>query len=785
MSVVVTSRPSASAPLHELPDIDRFVEVCGFSKEHIAEYIQSEFTSDQGKADRLREQLEYNPLVESVCSVPLNCAIVCHLWRTLEEALPTTMTELYKKIILNVILRNMKKKDEFKHISSLTNFNILPKELQQSWELLCKFAYETIARDQIVFSEQELADIFPCSLENILCFGLLQTANTILEMGYGRSFHFLHLTFQEYLAALYMVKQISESGPFPEQFMSILDLGSNPSHYDILCRFICGIYFNDMEFICFTDIQPFIPKFRRIPCLCAFEAKSKYLCTELLDGIHTGYPFCPTHSSYDCAAMLYAINYINNIRQSGKLKFNMYLYFGNSGVIIREAQIRELADILAKKDGMLQIQVLELNCNELTDKSISDLFQRASSSFRSLYRLNLEGNKIGSHSIALLGKSTTNKLRRLLLSDCSLGVSGMQALEDAVSGGSLRALEHLNLAGSLTSDADVNGALLATSLNTIMSCNFGLEHLDLSRNNLGIPGASALSRILGDRYKITSSLQELGLSPAIDINLNETNLGDKGLILLAECSGHINMHRLYLNGNDIHATGVSYLADGIDSGRIVVQEDLSLASNPLGLEGIGEVGRILSSIHCQLREVILSRCHLGTTSSSANISASAVHINQQKVCHALQNNTIEKLGLEGNNFTGDGIHNLFGVLQLFPCLKMLWTDQCGITSDDLKLLLEYFKDSNILRGLEYWDLGMNEIDDEGAVAFVDHLPSLFPNLGCGNFSIGIYFSGNFAFFEHHTNSVINRKLHSLIEVPAAHTIRTLHGVNAYFFYYAL
>ena len=98
ISVVVTSRPSASAPLHELPDIDRFVEVCGFSKEHIVEYIQSEFTSNQGKADSLREQLEGNPLVESVCSVPLNCAIVCHLWRTLEEALPTTMTELYTKL---------------------------------------------------------------------------------------------------------------------------------------------------------------------------------------------------------------------------------------------------------------------------------------------------------------------------------------------------------------------------------------------------------------------------------------------------------------------------------------------------------------------------------------------------------------------------------------------------------------------------------------------------------------------------------------------------------------
>ena len=744
VSVVLTSRPSATASLHQLPYIDRFVEVRGFSKEHIVEYIQSEFTSDQGKADRLREQLEGNPLVESVCSVPLNCAIICHLWRTLEEALPTTMTELYTKIILNVILRNIQKKDEFKHISSLTNFNILPKgSLQPSWELLCKFAYKAIVRDQIVFSEEELADFFPHGLENVLCFGLLQTASILLETGYGTSFHFLHLTFQEYLAALYIVKQISESDPSPEQFVSIVE----SSHYAAVCRFICGIYFNEIEFAHFSDIQPFISisKFCQTPCHCGFEAKSKDFCTKLLDSlaILDSYTFY-ARSSYDCAAIVYVINYINIPRGS------MNILFGNSGV--REAQIRELADILAKTDGMLQVQQLDLSCNELTDKSVVDLFQRASSSFKSFSWLDLQGNKIGSHSITSLGKSTSNQLRALTLSDCPLGVSGMQALEDAVSSGSLHALEELYLAGSLTSDADVNGALLAISLNAVISYNFGLKHLDLSRNNLGTPGASALSRILDHQY----TSQELsGSSPgaqAMNINLDKTNLGDKGLIPFAECSGHINVRRLSLNGNDIHATGVSYLADGVGSGKIVLDE-LSLDSNPLGLEGIEEIGRIMSSTHCQLKRISLRRCHLTTpgtwlsASSTVNlhISASAVGIIQQKVCHPLQTNTIEILILDGNTFTGDGMCNLFGLLQLCPCLKTLYTSQCGITSDDLKLLLEHFQDSpivNRLRGLEYWDLDMNEIDDDGAIALMDHLPSLFPNLDFGNLGTGINFSRN-------------------------------------------
>ena len=105
LSVIVTSRPYASASLRKLPCIDRLVEVLGFSKNNILEFIQCEFAGDRDKVSGLLEQLEGNPLIESVCSVPLNCAIICHLWHHFDGALPTTMTELYTKIILNVILR--------------------------------------------------------------------------------------------------------------------------------------------------------------------------------------------------------------------------------------------------------------------------------------------------------------------------------------------------------------------------------------------------------------------------------------------------------------------------------------------------------------------------------------------------------------------------------------------------------------------------------------------------------------------------------------------------------
>ena len=132
LSAIVTSRPSSSTSIRDLQCIDRLVEVCGFSKENITEFIQCEFASDSDreKGSGLLKQLEDNPLIESVCSIPLNCTIICHLWHQFQGSLPTTMSELYTKIILNVILRNIKKIPQHENIPSLSKFDAMPDGLQ-------------------------------------------------------------------------------------------------------------------------------------------------------------------------------------------------------------------------------------------------------------------------------------------------------------------------------------------------------------------------------------------------------------------------------------------------------------------------------------------------------------------------------------------------------------------------------------------------------------------------------------------------------------------------------
>ena len=661
MSVIVTSRPSASAPLRELPDIDRFVEVRGFSKEHILEYIRSEFTSDQGKAYRLEEHLVCNPLVESVCSVPLNCAIVCHLWRTLEEALPTTMTEVYTKIILNLILRNIRKFDAYNSVLKLPKFDSLPADLQQSWWLLCEFAFRALEKDQLVFSQEELEAFFPEGLaldKRILCFGLLQSAESV---GVGISFHFLHLTFQEYLAALYLTRQ-----PTDKQLEAFQTHKLSRHRFRMVWRFFFGTNSN-LEFT--GDTYSFVQQ--TLKCVagdppdhlsvyhCASEAQNvlinkivaQYLVT---DPFHNTISFGSPRTAHDCSAILYVID---NFQECG---YDLEINFGNAN----ENQLEALMHILASKKGKLWISKLDLSGSRLTGSSLQS------------------------------------------------------AAHDDV----LAKLEILNLEGSLTSGAHTNAMWLATLLQALSDHCPNLEDLNLSNNNLGVPGASALAK----------------LHVSDQLYLNKTNLGDEGLTILVESLKAISS--LELADNDIHASGVSCLADAVCSGGLKLVSKiygmLDLSGNPLGLDGTIAIGRMLSSSHCKSLNVHLSRCDLTTAGgdlpSTDFMSCEAVG---QQLCLITQTSTIGRLYLDHNSFTDNGIHILAGFIHLCPGLNCLSTSDCGITSDDLIWLLGKLKCSSpgLCSELEEWCLQDNQIDGRGVSALVDHLP-LLPHLWCGRYT---------------------------------------------------
>ena len=119
LTVVVTSR---SVPVAQ-QSISRFVTVQGFSEESIQSYIQCEFSSNPEKSCNITEQLENNPLVGSMCSVPINLSMICNFCQSCDGPLPSTMPELYKKLAWNFARLKIDSTKE------LSNYRDLPDEL--------------------------------------------------------------------------------------------------------------------------------------------------------------------------------------------------------------------------------------------------------------------------------------------------------------------------------------------------------------------------------------------------------------------------------------------------------------------------------------------------------------------------------------------------------------------------------------------------------------------------------------------------------------------------------
>ena len=513
-------------------------------------------------------------MIESVCSVPLNCAIICNLWHTLDRVLPSTLTELYAQIVLNVVLRNLKKRKLCKSCQILESFDTIPVEEQEIFWLTCEFAYSCLSQDKIVFTNNEIS--LPLILDpsdKFLCLGLLQCARSLLPVGRGFSFHFAHLTIQEFLAALHLVTLSNK------EKLKVCEAHADSDRFAMVWRFVFGLGCKkegsySRKVICLDDkvVDRFLSMDSDVMdgankimlCHCSMESLNHTVHSKIsneLSGQFKGFYSSIAHTSHDCVAVFHVLRHTSHCS-------DMAINLSDCG--LTDKLLMELTDILYRAGGRLRFKELSLDSNKLTDKGITDLFNRASASFSSLDTLSLTGNKI-TYIMPLF--PSFNKLQFLNLSDNPLGVSGIQSLETAVQAGVLVNLWVLKLSNTLTGDADINGALLTTLLPFIASHCPQLRELDLSRNNLGVPGASALGGLS------TSNRSMLTL------NLNDTN---------------------------ITAEAVAAFTITTRPSKPFYYWSLILNDNPLGYDGRLAIFRMLRSETCPITSLHLDNTDLTT-----------------------------------------------------------------------------------------------------------------------------------------------------------------------------
>ena len=232
--VILSSRPAATQRFRQNATL--WVEVVGFMKEQVLQYINSYFENNKEKCTSLINHLEQHQNLMNICYLPLHCAMLTYIYKV-DGTLPKTETEFYQDFTLSLLSRVIYKQDKQKNLSDINSCDELPKEVKDVFHKVCKLAFKATVDSRQVFKDSEVHDIHisGSSGSDKESIGLVVIDRYFAKFGVNNTYSFLHLTLQEYLAAVYISK-LNES----EQ-ISIVSMHCRESYLTVTLCFLFGI----------------------------------------------------------------------------------------------------------------------------------------------------------------------------------------------------------------------------------------------------------------------------------------------------------------------------------------------------------------------------------------------------------------------------------------------------------------------------------------------------------------------------------------------------------------
>uniref|UniRef100_A0A672HN29 B30.2/SPRY domain-containing protein n=1 Tax=Salarias fasciatus TaxID=181472 RepID=A0A672HN29_SALFA len=206
----ITTRPAAA---NQIPAdcVDMVTEVRGFTDPQKEEYFRKRFTEEE-QASRIISHIKTSRSLHIMCHIPVFCWITAEV---LEEELksreggelPKNLTEVYLRHLVAQIKRNKAKHDG----GAATDPHWSP-ESREMIESLGKLAFDQLQKRNLIFYP---ADLTECGIDREVALKYSGMFTQIFKKEKGDQyilFCFIHLSLQEFLAALHVHQTFINSG---------------------------------------------------------------------------------------------------------------------------------------------------------------------------------------------------------------------------------------------------------------------------------------------------------------------------------------------------------------------------------------------------------------------------------------------------------------------------------------------------------------------------------------------------------------------------------------------